>query len=210
MPTYTFEAVNAGYELESGDITSFQNCYDGIGSLGVTDATGGARRVGQYTASASQYRARQVFLHWDTSSIPESETLTSCTVTLSTITGSDRDATWSVELYAYDWSTIDTADWRTTANLVALGVVGSQTADGLFGTVVITIDESAIVTTGTTRLVLATSRQRLNEDPGVDDEYWEFNDLASQEILTVKTVAFTQKFSHWPRERRANRSYIGW
>jgi hypothetical protein len=149
-----------------------------------------ANSIGQ-TFETPTYYVREMFLNFDTSSIPDTDTIDS--VVLSMYGFQDlSDTDFTMEAYLKDWgASLDTGDWVAGADL------GAQT---LLATLAVTVvptnaytaftSESGFVNyvnkTGLTRLMLSSSRTRAGTTPtGFEAVSWNMSESANKPKLVV-------------------------
>ena len=161
MTTATFfaSATNQGY-VQSGSLTP-TSAQDGANLI--ADTTNVLCVVGQDLNV--NYYAWESFLEFDTSAIPDDATITGATVSVWIST--DNSATdFTIEVRSFDFGTsVTTADFRNRAQLGAATLLASRSTSGLTVGAYndLTSDANLLTTismTGTTRVVLCSSRQR--------------------------------------------------
>ena len=205
MPTYTFNG-DLVYRVTCDGGGTLANAWDGTGTF-TSSTTGDRRTPGRINTDQCSQELHQ----WDTSAIPETEFVTRAYVTFAVAAGA-IGTSYNMLLYAFDHGgSGDDSDFRSRTWLTANSPVGSTDTStwGASGSFVVELASSCVNRSGSTRLIAASSHQRDSVDPGANS-YHEYVEGGTFQVLTVITVAFTPKFSHWPRERRVNRSYIGW
>jgi hypothetical protein len=159
---------------EDGRIRSIHSVYSTAragSSLAMdkTSAGAGSQTIGQHF-DATNYTCFEMFLDFDTSSIPDTDTIES--VVLSVYGNANESTTdFTVEARLHDWGpTLETADWVAGADLASKTLLATFntaswtiagyndfTSDGAF--------VSNINKTGVTRLVLCSSRHRVGTTP---------------------------------------------
>lgn len=133
------------------------------------DTTSTYFNVGQSPPAPTYFYCLEGLLAFDTSSVAKVPTSATLTLT-SKANASATDFVLNVG--AFDFGTIATADWQDGAALAALTVAGSVNtsawpADN--AATVITLSTAAIVTGGTTRLILWSQRQEDGTEPSGDE-----------------------------------------
>ena len=192
MPTTVFTAATNG-----GDsIDSFNATYTTARS-GSSQSLLGDMVVGQWFGGI--YGCREAFVKFDTSSLPDGATITS--VLLEMKLSTDSSVTdFIAEVYVKDWgAAVDTGDWVAGASLSGLTRVATIDSNGIGATNAyksFTSDAAfltAINTTGTTYLMLASSRHRAGSAPSADEQlYWAQN-AGNQPKLTVTYASTTSQ-----------------
>lgn len=172
-------------ELESvtlGSGSSWVNCYDGTSPATVTDTTTGDRRVGAFIA-ASNKRCQTVYITFDLTSVPAGHTVVSGIFSFERGIGGGAWGTGrELLVYRYDFTiaSFSTADWRTTAQVNALPLLGSRSMDtlpALGAQIDIPISGFADVGIGSQIGVLVTSSMHRDAEvrPGDPDYYIDLN-----------------------------------
>ena len=160
MTQVTIDAELGGGYLESEHATDYALARAGatmsIDRYGTDELVVGQDRNG------AQFQLYQAFMKFDTSVIPDSATIDSAICRLSG-RGTSQDVTPFVYdlLSGYDWGTLATTDWRTTAQLGALtlraSVASSAWSVTSFDLTNISLP-AAINKTGMTELILVSDR----------------------------------------------------
>jgi hypothetical protein len=133
------------------------------------DATLAQLPVGQRFSSPNHICYEQ-FISWDTSSIPAGATVTLATISLY-VQLDQSDTDFTIEVRPYDWSTtVTTADWIAGASLSGLTLLASKGTAGISTVAYTALTSeaallSAIVTGGTTRVVVDSSRHVAGNQP---------------------------------------------
>lgn len=173
--TTVFAEANDG-RLFGRSSTSYANArngtdfIDGPGAGGTQDF-----ETGQSLVSGT-WRCKLAFLSFDTSSIPDTDTIDSVTLY---VRGSEANTTNNpvIQVRAYDWgTTIEAADFRTGDQFAALDLLATFDTAGGWSTVGYntfsengTAFRSAINKTGFTRIVCSTDRFAAGTAPGSGD-----------------------------------------
>jgi hypothetical protein len=160
-----------GLQGNSGSISSF-----GLGITYATARNGGATLsvsttliyTGQgYLGGDDDYfELAEGFIDFDSSFIGASGSVTSCTIQLDMIYD-DSATDYTIEARAVDYgTTLETSDWINGGSISGT-IVGSLATSGIGspGLKTFTITASTVNKTGRTRLVLASSRLRLGNQP---------------------------------------------
>lgn len=163
MASYTFYAATG-----DGVLTSSGASWPGVQSgAAAADDSAVAANLGQTFIDLSGigggylYTTYQYFVAFNTASIPDSDTVTSATLSLwcKTKTGGE----WSVEATSYNWGgTLETSDWRNAAAYGALTVRASKSISamtaGQYNALTSSSLASAVSKAGTTYLLLCSSQ----------------------------------------------------
>jgi hypothetical protein len=162
MTTTTVYADTSDGKIISEDAT-YSTCRAGAALSQTTNAT--ADRVGQLTG----YECHELFFRFDTSSIPDTDTVDSAVFSLDGNT--DASTTdFTMEARASAWgATLTTADWVAGADLGALTLLASlSTASYSAGYMDFTSDAAFpanVSKTGYTELLVCSSRHRVGTAP---------------------------------------------
>ncbi len=171
MTTATFYANTADGYLQSRD-DSYSLARAGTGASLGSSASATTAYVGQANDGAPGfvYGCFELFLSFDTSSIPDGAGITS--VTLSLYGETDASATnFTINARAYDWgASLTTADWIAGASLSGNTLLATFATSGfsVAGYNDFTSEaafRTAINKTGTTYIVLSSSRHEGNNTP---------------------------------------------
>lgn len=153
--------------------------------------------VGQ-TISGADSRVYEAFLSFDTSSIPDTATITSATLSLDGI--SDSSTTdFTIQARLYDWGTaVTTGDWVAGESLSALPLLATFATAGGFGTGYNDFTSEAtfkdnISKTGETRIILCSSRTVNGNAPGgAEFVTFNFSDAAGTSEDPKLVVEYTE------------------
>lgn len=141
MPTYTIFSNITDNILTSGDAV-YLSARAGTGTgiptvvppgveLGTVTNNNAAIRNTFFPAfklTPAYYYISEVFMDWDTSSIPTTDTVTSVALSLYG-SGGKAGANFTVEAYPKNWGVaVDAGDWVAGASIGALGLVASFVA----------------------------------------------------------------------------------
>lgn len=182
-----------------GDIRSASGTYstarDGGGTL-TANATADNGVVGQIF-SAGTYTCAEMFLSFDTSSIPDAAVIQQVDLTLHLVSdGSTTD--FEVQARAYDWGSSlgSGGNFRTAAQLSALTLLASLTTSGIGSDFTLAENGSefrnAINKSGSTRLVLCSSRHVAGTTPsGAERIFIQSSDSAVAVFRPQLTVTYT-------------------
>jgi hypothetical protein len=168
MPTYTVYADTSDGYLGSESGTSYADARSAAGAVTVYEAGVTTIRVGQ-ELDGSQYGVFLGYLSFDTSSIGDSEEVG--TPVLSLYGDGDNSATdFTVEAFVYDWgATLGTGDWQGTSLGGLTKVATKATSSGWgfsYNDLTAEVAFAANINkTGSTRLVIGSSRTRGNNSP---------------------------------------------
>lgn len=128
--------------------------------LGVNNVFGGG-----------EYMISEAFISFDTSSLPDSDSVSAAVLTLWLDTP-DIDTAWTLQARTYDWgASVTTADWRGGAAFSALTLLATISAGSISPDAANDLTEngtnlqSAINKTGTTYMVLGNSNYAANSAP---------------------------------------------
>ncbi len=165
MAILVFYGDNAGGYIESTN-ASYATARSG-GTLTANDSATTAQ-AGQYYYSS--YYCWEAFVGFDTSAIPDSSTISSATLSLYG-SGDFSYADFTVEARVYDWgSSLTTGDYVAGASLSALTSVAtfatSSTWAGAYNAFTNVALPANVSKTGTTRLIIYSSRHSGNNTPG--------------------------------------------
>lgn len=160
----TDSAFDLAADGDDGYLRKTSTTYAGARSATATVWQANNLRVGQ-TYNGANYFIRRSYLRFDTSTIPDGDTVQSATLRLYLLANySDTDFT--IQVRAFTWgATLAAGDWRATPSGDTL--IGSYATSGLPAVnnwIDITIDTTAISKTGTTEFYLISSRD--DDDPG--------------------------------------------
>lgn len=166
MTTTTFYPVIAGDGTVYGDDPVFLTARAGLGALGGDD-----NDTNLYIGSNVGYRCHQACISFDTSSIPDGDTVTAATLSIWVIAHATNHI---LQVKAYDFgTTITSADFvpgATFATLTTLATLDMSTGitDGAYNafTEVSNGLRSAISKTGTTRFIINTDKFSAGTAPG--------------------------------------------
>ena len=166
--TLTVYADTADDEVISNHGT-YTTAADGGGTLALRGSTETAQVVGQQ--KPGDYYCHEAFESFDTSSLADSGiTLTGADLSIY-VAWNPTETAWTLQARAFDWgASVTTGDFRTRAQLSALDLLASL-ASGSLGTGAyrtLTAESaflSAIVTDGTTRIVLCSDRHAAGTAP---------------------------------------------
>lgn len=160
MATYTFYGDTADGRVY-GVNTDYPTARETASTADNTAVTNGPC-IGQALVGAN-YQVEEGFIQFDTSSIPDSETVTSATLSLYYSVDED-DVTFDVQARIHDWgTTLTTADWVGASGLAAKTLVATNNTGGMVTNAYTAFtSETAfpanINKTGFTRLLLNSSR----------------------------------------------------
>lgn len=169
-----------GYVASDRTAGGTTNDYSTVrAGFGLTaDTTGVSLWLGQYWAYDTDFDENalavfEVFLGFDTSSIPDGDTVSAAVLNLtSQVDNSTTDFT--IEARLYDWgATLTTADWVAGASLSGLTSLATKTtASGFTAGTAYDFTDVAFAAnvnkTGTTRLLLCSSRTTAGTSPTID------------------------------------------
>lgn len=165
--TTIFSATADGHAFSSN--ATWAGARDGPATF--TNATNTTTHVGA-DLNGGLYDVYQTFLSFDTSSIPDGDTIATVALELNRTGLTAADGAASIEVRPYDWgAAIDTSDFRSMAQLNALTLLATSPSSdwGTSGYKAFTENgsnfRSAINKTGTTYLVLNHSFQTANTTP---------------------------------------------
>lgn len=134
------------------------------------DGTGLFLDVNHYDAGG-EYVISESFISFDTSSLPDSDTISAAELTLWLDTP-DVDRAWTLQARTYNWgASVTTADWRGGAAFAALTLLATISAGSISPDAANTLTEngtnlqSAVSKTGTTYMVLGNSNYAANSAP---------------------------------------------
>lgn len=162
--TTLFSGTADGY-LEGTDASTYAAAAAAADTVNTGDTI---FSVGQEYAEPT-YNVRQAFVPFDTSSIPETDTISAVTLSFQIDIDHSDDREFLVEVYAKDFgASVDTGDWITSWGALTLlasfdstsfatGVYNDMTSESAF------LD--AIDTEGTTRLAWTSDQNRLASAP---------------------------------------------
>lgn len=196
MATYTFYAQANSGQITSYNISgSYSIARQGTGSIGAGYGDGsGNFAVGQLR-SGSLYQVMENFVEFDTSSL-SGKSLSSATLYVWP-TNRDNDASFTVEARLHDYSTtLTTADFVSGSNLSSKTLLATladtAATPGAYRAFTDVAFPANINKTGKTRIVLASSEQRLNSAPGNGvNEFVYFDQYA--DTNPVKLVVVTNE-----------------
>jgi hypothetical protein len=121
------------------------------------------------------YRCYEAFLSFDTSVIPDDDTITAATLYLYAY-ADESDTDFVMEARAYDWgATLSADDWVPGADFSGKTLLASKTTAGGISTEAYTelVSEAALTSaidkTGNTRFVLCSSRMTNGNSPSGDE-----------------------------------------
>lgn len=179
----TYSTARAGASLETGDAAAFYN-------------------LGQ-TWNGFNYLIYEVFLSFDTSSIPDDAVISAVELSLYG-NGDLSDTDFDIEARLYDWgASVTTADWVAGASLGGYTLLASRSTSGLSVAGYNAFTENGsnfrdnINKTGTTSILLCSSRHRAGNTP-TGNEYVTF--FSTDETGTTKdpklVVTYTTSTTH--------------
>jgi len=185
----TIYSANNGDSNQSVYCSSatYSTAREGSGSLAVSSSL-----IGGQLLSSGTYYAYQGFVRFDTSSISDSDTVSS--VTLSVNSAASLNCTDSMEARGYDYGgTVATADFRAGSTLGSYTLLASRAATNYApSTWYDFTSETAFKTatgmkTGYVNLLVHGTRQRTNVAPVVNSDYMYVNGTgsASEPYLTI-------------------------
>jgi hypothetical protein len=169
VTTTTVNASNNDGEVFSLS-TVLASMQSGTGFTVTTTAT--SSRAGM-NKSGPNFQGFQFFLDFDTSSIPDTDVISSVTLSMvGDVNNSTQD--FVTEVYTYDFSTtVTSADWQNPTQIGALTLVASRNSSAFVGssTYEAFTSEAAFLTeinkTGSTRLLVTSDRFRTSTTPAV-------------------------------------------
>ena len=169
-----------GYIASSNTSTGATNDYAIVraGTWLVADTTQTNLWVGQdwtydVENDENSLSVDEAFLGFDTSSIPDTDTVSAAVFNL-TSSGDFSTTDFTIEARLYDWGTgLTTADWVAGASLSGLTLLAHRdTASGWTGNTAYDLTDDAFAAnvnkTGTTRLLLCSSRTTAGTSPTID------------------------------------------
>lgn len=205
MPTYVLPSLAGDGVIQSSSGASWAAAF--AGSALVASAAANPFSVGgEWTQDPDTFvdifSANQVYLEFDTGSIPDTDTVTGATLELfADASYKNVTVAGSIEALVFDWGgTVEGADWRTTAQLGALTRAASRSFNATgsdWTTGYTTITEvgtslrSAVSVTAPTRLLVTTSGVRTGSLSGLQGQIVSFQsgNGANPPRLTVTTTA---------------------
>lgn len=151
--------------------------------------------IGQYYNGTTTYQCSEMFLSFDTSSIPDAATITSAV--LSIYGATDNSATeFNIEARLHDWgATLELADWVAGADLGAKTLLATQSTTFFSTVAYMDMADVALAANvnkaGATRIVLASERQRLATAPTGEEyvELWAGDEGANKRPKLVVVAA---------------------
>lgn len=169
--TVTVVYADTADGLLTSSSATYATAQGGSGVTANTTSTG--HLTGQHAAAGPVYSVYEVFFPFDTSAIPDSDTVSAATLDLWCL--SDATTTdFTVNARTFDFgATVEATDWRATS-----GTSETDTLLATFGTAGLSVGAYATFTstgsfpgavnkTGTTRLYIVSSRTEADTAPSV-------------------------------------------
>lgn len=160
---------NANDDRVRNTSTTYNTAADGTGTQALGGVTATQNAVGQ-EFSTPNYTCYQLFFDWDTSAIADTDVVSAAVFSL--YCQADSSTTdFTVEIFTYDFSTsVDAGDFRTATQLGALTKLATASTVGISTAAYTDFTDTgnsaaAVNKTGSTRVVVASDRQRTKATP---------------------------------------------
>jgi hypothetical protein len=195
VATYTIyaSATNDAW-IDSEDISDIGAVQQGTVPPATLDVYTNTHRVGQNFTT--NYYAKESFLEFDLTSIPDNESIVSATLSLKTTSFDYSDTDFTIEARQHDWgTTVTTADWVPATSLGSKTLLASWNTSAWTANVRHNMTSeaallSAISPTGILRMVLCSSRHRTQATP-TGEEYMEIQAPAASTSNDPRLIVVT-------------------